>query len=204
MTADLASEIRVEARRKRGKPQLRLDEARRWLAAALQAALTEPGALAGAMTLLMGMRASEVAERVVRDLDDQGRLLWIPHAKTAAGVRRLQVPVVLRPLLLALARGRQPNDPLFEGGTRWWVHYHVTQLCRLAKVPVVGPHSMRGLHATLATASGVTAEHVAASLGHESFEVTARHYADGDVLAAVQARAAGELLASSPPVPQEN
>jgi integrase len=156
------------------------------------------------MTLLMGMRASEVADRVVRDLDDGGRLLWIPRAKTAAGVRRLRVPELLRPLLLALANGRQPEDRLFQGATRWWLHDHVTAICRRAKVPVVGPHSMRGLHATLATAGGATAAHVAASLGHESFEVTARHYADGDVLAAVTARAAGELLASSPPVPHRN
>jgi hypothetical protein len=34
------------------------------------------------MTLLMGMRASEVVNRVTRDVDDGGRLLWIPEAKT--------------------------------------------------------------------------------------------------------------------------
>jgi hypothetical protein len=105
---------------------------------------------------------------------------------------------VLQPLLLALAKGRKPTDRLFEGAARWWVHYHVTALCKRAKVPVVGPHSMRGLHATLATAGGATAEHVASALGHESFEITARCCADGDVLAAVAARTTGELLASSP------
>lgn len=40
------------------------------------------------MTLLLGLRAGEVISRVVRDLDDDGRLLWIPDAKTAKG--RLQ------------------------------------------------------------------------------------------------------------------
>jgi integrase len=164
----------------------------------------EPGALAACMTLLMGMRASEVADRVVRDLDHGGRLLWIPHAKTAAGIRRLKVPDVLQPLLIAITRGRQPADRLFEGATRWWVRYHVTAICRRAKVPVVGPHSMRGLHATLAVASGATGDDVAAALGHRSFEVTARHYADADVLAAFRSRVVGELLASSPPVPQPN
>jgi hypothetical protein len=31
------------------------------------------------------MRATEIVSRVVRDLDDEGRLLWIPDSKTEAG-----------------------------------------------------------------------------------------------------------------------
>jgi hypothetical protein len=34
---------------------------------------------------------------VVRDLDDEGRLLWIPETKTEAGKRTLPVPEVLNP-----------------------------------------------------------------------------------------------------------
>jgi integrase len=52
----------------------------------------EGGAVAALMALPMGMRVSEIAERIVRNLDDDGRLLWITDAKTQAGVRRLQVP----------------------------------------------------------------------------------------------------------------
>ena len=40
-------------------------------------------AAVGVLTaLLMGMRASEVTDRVVRDLDDEGCLLWIEVGKT--------------------------------------------------------------------------------------------------------------------------
>jgi integrase len=40
-------------------------------------------AAVGAMTaFLLGLRASEVTDRVVRDLDDDGRLLWIEFGKT--------------------------------------------------------------------------------------------------------------------------
>jgi type IV secretion system protein VirB4 len=35
---------------------------------------------------------------VVRDLDDEGQLLWIPDSKTWAGTRKLQVPEFLQPL----------------------------------------------------------------------------------------------------------
>ena len=41
------------------------------------------------MALLLGMRASEVLCRVVRDLDDAGRVLWIPLGKTDNARRRL-------------------------------------------------------------------------------------------------------------------
>lgn len=50
--------------------------------------------------------------------------------------------------------------------------------CRDAGVPVVCPHSLRGLHSTLALQSGSTTHAVAAQLGHASFSTTARHYAD--------------------------
>jgi hypothetical protein len=47
----------------------------------------ESGTVAALVSLLMGMRASEITTRVARDLDDGGRLLWIPDAKTEAGKR---------------------------------------------------------------------------------------------------------------------
>jgi integrase len=45
-----------------------------------------------------------------------------------------------------------------------------------AQVPEVVPHSLRGLHATLASGFGATSHAVAAALGHTSFALTARHY----------------------------
>jgi integrase len=73
----------------------------------------EAGAVAALLALVMGMRANEIVSRVVRDLDDDGKLLWIPDSKTEAGRRTLQVPELLRPLLKALAEGKSPEAKLF-------------------------------------------------------------------------------------------
>lgn len=87
-----------------GKEQLRIDEARRWMVEAKrQADAGQAGAVAAMMALVMGMRASEIVSRVVRDLDDGGTLLWIADSKTLAGRRKLQVPEFLQPSLVAHA-----------------------------------------------------------------------------------------------------
>jgi integrase len=176
-TSPLAA-IEPFGRRKRGKEQLRISEARAFLATCESYAWRgDAGAIAAMTLLLLGMRASEVVERVVRDLDDGGRILWIPSSKTEAGRRTLEVPSSLRPHLLRLAKGKQPTDRLFSEKDRQWVYYHVKRMCSKAGVPEVTPHSLRGLHATLATEHGVTGRVVASALGHTSFEgVTKRHY----------------------------
>ena len=101
--------------------------------------------------------------------------LHIERAKTRAGDRRLEVPEVLRPRLAALVAGRDPDAPLFGDHDRHWVGYHVRRLCRLAKVPVVCPHGLRGTQSSIA-ARAVPVEHVAAALGQTGPAVTRRHY----------------------------
>ncbi len=171
--------IEILGERSRGKEQLdRVDDARRWLATALELATDDVGALAAATALLMGMRASEVTDRLVRDLDDDGRVLVIPRAKTRAGIRRLRLPAVLEPLLARLAAGKEPTERLFGPDcNRRWLRRAVQRICRLAKTPIVGPHGLRGTHATLAVQAGITGDAVARALGHESFAVTTGHYA---------------------------
>lgn len=51
-------------------------------------------------------------------------------------------------------------------------------VCQKAGVPLVCAHSLRGLHATLALRQVVSTQAVASALGHASFAVTERHYAD--------------------------
>jgi integrase len=85
-----------------------------------QADAAQAGAVAAMTALVMGMRASEIVSRVVRDLDDGGALLWIPDSKTLAGRRKLQVPEFLQPYLVELARGRDPQAPLFGEHWRDW------------------------------------------------------------------------------------
>lgn len=166
--------IEPVGRRATGKPQLRVDEARRFLAAALDE--QSPAGLAAAMALLLGLRASEVTDRTVRDVDDGGALLWVDQAKTSAGVRRIIVPPVLRPRLAELVCGRGATERLWGDVDRHWLGRHVRRLCEVAQVPAVTPHGLRGLHATLAVGAGADVAQVAAALGHTGPAVTRRHY----------------------------
>jgi integrase len=188
-TAEPFAEIEVVGQRTKGKDQLdRLDDARRWLGIALQVGVAgDVAATAAATALLMGMRASEVTDRLVRDIDDDGRVLVIPHAKTRAGVRRLRIPDVLQPLLAGLGTGKEPTERLFgPEANRYWLRLAVRRICRVAETPIVGPHGLRGTHATLAVQAGMTGDAVAASLGHESFAITASSYAKPEAVASAR------------------
>jgi integrase len=58
-----------------------------------------------------------------------------------------------------------------------WMYKRLHQYCRSAGITEYCPHSLRGLHATLALENGATTYQVAAGLGHGSFATTAKHYA---------------------------
>lgn len=179
--------VEGKGKRRHGKPQLRIDEARRWMAKAVELANAgEAGAIAAMMALLLGMRASEIVGRVARDLDDDGRLLWIPTSKTEAGRRTLRIPEMLRPYLQGLAEGKAPDALLFGVHWRDWPREWVQRICKAAGVPLVSAHSMRGLHSTLAMEAGVTGAVVASSLGHESVSTTVESYAAPEAVAAAQ------------------
>ncbi len=148
----------------------------------------------------MGLRAGEVLDRVVRDLDDGARYLWIDAGKTANARRRLEVPEVIQPYLSQLASDRCPDDRLFRTRRRAGRYTHqsmwemVHRLCERAGVPSVCTHSLRGLWATLAVESGAASHAVAANLGHHSFAVTERHYAQRAAVAnAATARVLGMI-----------
>ena len=192
-----------------GKAQLRIDEARAFTEAALRLFMERGDQLAlGALTaLLLGLRASEVVSRTVRDLDDGGRILWIDAGKTRNARRHLKVPEALRPHLLTLATGQQPNRYLFgtsksgEPKRRHSLYRAVHRVCAAAGVPRVCSHSLRGLYATLAVESGAVSEQVAASLGHGSFAITQKHYAQESAVRGAQSQRVIGLLARSPDAP---
>jgi integrase len=86
-----------------------------------------------------------------------------------------------------LSAGKSPTDRLFgPKADRYWLRLAVRRICRIAKTPIVGPHGLRGTHATLAVEAGVTGDVVAAALGHESFAVTAGHYASAESVTAAR------------------
>jgi len=178
--------------RARGKTQLRIDEARRFLDACLDE--NSHASIAAALALLCGMRASSIVKRTVRDVDDGARVLWIERDKTKAGDRHLEIPEVLRAPLAAICAGRTGGEPLFGDVDRHWVGYHVRRMCKVAKVPIVCPHGLRGTHASIAREE-VTVDHVARSLGHAGTGVTSRHYIDRGVEQKAQQRAVLRLVA---------
>jgi integrase len=187
--------VKGVGKKRKGKPQLRFDEARKWYATAYTLAGGEPGAIAAMATFAFGLRASEVAQLAVRDLDDGGRLLWVADSKTEAGKRTLQVPDDLRPLLQQLGVGKAATEPLFgPGRTRYWVYYWVQRICDLARVQKVCAHAMRGLHGSTAVEAGATPRLVAAALGHSSPAVTERHYLAPGTTARATQRAALSVL----------
>ncbi|HPH30021.1 MAG TPA: tyrosine-type recombinase/integrase [Pseudomonadota bacterium] len=200
--------VRPIGMRRAGKPQLRLDEAKAWMATAL--AMAESGdklALAALLLLLLGLRSSEALLRVARDVDEEGTVLWIPRGKTRNAKRRLQIPALVVPLVRALTQTTPSESLLFPATSgrptaQPTLHRKVRQICQLAGVPVVCPHSLRGLHSTLALQAGATSEVVAGALGHASFATTARHYADPTILAQTQAdKALTSLLSVHPAAP---
>jgi integrase len=195
------AEVEPVGRKRRGaeKPALRIDEARK-LAAKCNEHPTDQAAVAVLATLLLGVRASELVNRNVRDLDDGGRLLWISASKTEAGRRMLRVPESLQPLLLQVAGSRPGNEPLFreldgKRPTRSWLAYHTRRLCDLAGVPVLNPHALRRTHATLATNAGATGDLVAAQLGHTSPAITHAAYVQPDAARAAQGDRALRVIA---------
>jgi len=200
--------VKPVGRPRAGKAQLRIDEARRFVALAVaKAEGGDRAALAALLALLLGMRASEVLQRVARDLDDEGRVLWITRGKTDNARRRLTVPEVLRPLLGGLARGKAPDELLFGASpsgagkplTDAWLWGHVQRLCDEAGVPRVSTHSLRGLHSTLALEAGATASAVAAALGHGSFQITAKHYAAPGTIERVRSQVVEQALGGGGP-----
>ncbi|MBA3461076.1 MAG: site-specific integrase [Deltaproteobacteria bacterium] len=202
----------IGKRRPRGKSlglegnTLRVKEARAWYLKALELAERgDVGATAALVALLLGMRASEITSRRVRDLDEDeapGDLLWIPCSKTPAGRRTLEVPEVLRPLLVRCAKDKHRDAFLFqatregptskdpetpeaaarealEGRAHWrdWIIGNVRRICQKAGVPEVTAHALRGLLATLTAERGLAGHLIAATLGHEDERTTMHAYA---------------------------
>lgn len=195
-------DVRPVGRVKAGKQQLRIEEARRFTSVAMSyfEETERPLAIGALLALMMGLRTSEVLDRIVRDVDDGARYLWIDAGKTANAKRHLEVPEIMQPYLLRLTQGKREDDWLFEGrkngrpAARQSMWDMVRSLCQRAGVPMVCTHSLRGLWATLAVQSGAASHVVAANLGHHSFKVTERHYAQSSAVGnAATARVLGRL-----------
>lgn len=173
-------ELQGEGKRRRGKAKLTKDEARRYLDKCRELTRSPKyaeAAIAAAIPLLLGYRVSEVMDRQVRDLDDGGTVLQVPAAKSQAGIRSQKLPEWFQPLIASRTVGKGPTDRIFDHDRTWLLH-QVKRICRLAGVPEISAHGLRGTHADLSLHAHVTALAVSQALGHTSTEVTFGHYAD--------------------------
>ena len=200
--------IKIVGKKREGKEQLRMDEARLFLERALEIAdgasldgrptsQQRMAVLGAASALLLGFRNGEVVARTVRDLDDDGHVLWVQDAKTRAGTRRVEIPDALRTYLVKLAEGRDRTAQLFDGLTREGLRYWTRKLCRDLGLPRVTPHGLRGTHATASMRPHANPHEVAAALGHASFAVTERHYAKREAITSARQEAAVDSLLAS-------
>jgi integrase len=191
ITTNPAAKVKGTGRRRKRKPQLRIKQARKWYGKALELAeVGDDGAVAALVALLLGLRASEITNLVVGDLDETDTpcdTVWIDDSKTDAGRRALEVPEVLRLLLVEQAKGMPPARPLFAGAKgrphwRDWVRKNVKRIAAAAELPedvasALTAHSLRGMLADLALRRGAPGELVAGALGHEDPRTTREAYA---------------------------
>lgn len=175
-----ASKIKPIGRRNnggKGMSKLRIDEGKKFLSTAVSmASKGDVGAIAAITALLCGLRASDIINATVRDIDDNGRLLVIPSAKTKSGTISRAIPETLRSFILTLCEGRKSEEKLFGEHRREWPRCCVRRVCKKAGIPMASAHSLKGLHNDVARSAGVTGEVVAKTLGHSSVRVGEEHY----------------------------
>lgn len=200
--------VKAVGRAHRGKPQPRVDEARKLHAELCRLAWAGESAAACLLVqILIGLRSSEVLRLRVRDVDADGTLLHVAAqgGKTSNAPRILESDAPdLRALLLHYSQGRVPTDYLLFPGqsstkrTNEWLYRYLHRLCDRLSIPRACPHALRGLHATLAVKAGVSARAVADVLGHGSDEITKRHYIAPGADRAGASRELAALLAPAP------
>lgn len=189
-----------------GKPQLREDEARKLYALSLERAQAgDLGACAVVLQLILGLRSAEVLGLRARDLDAGGTVLVVEGTKTKNSKRRLRIESEPLRALLSARCAELTAEALIFPDRRGGVHrtdflYKTLQrLCTQAEVPIVCPHSLRGLHSSLAVAHGESSRAVAQALGHGSDAVTRKHYITPDALDVARARRVMGALENAPP-----
>src|SRR4029077_2411381 len=110
------------------------------------------------------------------------------------GDRHLEIPEVLRAPLVAICAGRDGGAQLFGDVDRHWIGYHARRLCRVAKVPELGPQALRGTFSSIG-AEATPVDFVARALGHAGPSITRQHYLARGAERAGQQRTALRVLA---------
>ena len=197
-------EVQSIGRANKGKLQLRTDEAKRLTDFLTErAAIGEWRALALLTQLFLGLRSSEVLRLKKRDLDCDASVIVVDGTKTKNAKRRLALDApIVKELLRKRAASMKPEALLFSlnGSTVLAVtclHKALTKYCQQADLPIVCPHSLRGLHSSLAVQAGASSSYVARALGHGSDEVTKRHYISQSAMDSARSARVSEALAGN-------
>lgn len=149
----------------------------------------DEGALALLVQIYLGKRSKEILSLEVGDVALRGGLYFVAVAsrqgqgKTKNAKRTLELAPVIGELLWRHCSGRPTAERVFAANlpkrpASDWMNKRLKKFCQEAGMQGYCPHSLRGLHSSLALESGATTHQVAASLGHASFSTTAKHYAD--------------------------
>lgn len=164
-----------------GKKQLRGKDARALERTLFGLAETgDEGALAILVQLYLGLRPGEVLGLLVGALD--GNDVYVDGTKNKNAKRRLELYPEVAQLLQRHCNGRPDHERIFAASlpqkpTTTWMYKRLHRYCDQAQIERVCPHSLRGLHSSLAIEAGATSHDVARALGHSSFEITKKHYA---------------------------
>lgn len=183
------------------KERLTTDESRQLEAWCLE----HPNDIGAVLTLgylYLGARNTELTKRDVRDVDDDGHVLWIGKTKSRAGQRKLAIPPGLSDMLLALCAGRAGDEPIFKTQKkcrmrRETARKHVLRVCALAGVSELPPQALRRTWASLADEAGQAPLAIARHLGHATAaapRVTEQAYMHRGAVAEAQGRRVAKAL----------
>jgi integrase len=179
LASNPASKLKIIETANAGKLQLRRTESQRLSAACIDA--YNKGNEAGLMVLMalgLGLRVKEIRLRLVRDIDDDCRLLWVGKTKTRAGQRQLELPEYIAELLRKQIEGKTPMDYVFKYRSPHVICQWTKKFCKDIGAAIVTAQGLRGGFATLALVQGVAIQAVASTLGHAGTGVTRGHYAE--------------------------
>ncbi len=201
MDTNPAANIEPIGKRKKGKDQHRPAEASRFYDRALEeSAAGNDGSFAAAVVLALGLRQNAITRRLVRDVDELTRELFIEDDKTDAGTRSVEIPEELWPHFEMRIAGRKPGEPLLPADskdgfhTKEWVNAQTKRICKALGLPLICAHGLRGTHASLAEEGGVTGEALVKQLGHRKIATTRKHYSRKEAVEAGRRARAQRVL----------
>lgn len=175
-------EIDGVGKRNTRKAQLRYEDAQVFYELALwKGARGDEGAIAALCAFELGKRASDITRLCVGDV--QGQVVYVDKSKTKESEKPVKASNELAGLLADLGEGKQRGAPLFPAHStsgfhdRDWVRAQVKRICRMAEVPEVTAHGLRGTVATIGLEGGMDGEDVARLLGHRDQRTTRGSYA---------------------------